>query len=279
MVIQHNLASMNASRVFKLTDYSSGKVSEKLGSGYRINRGADDAAGLAISEKMRRQVRGLAQASVNAQDGISMVQTVEGALSEVHEMLHRLNELSVQGGNDTLEDQDRDYLNGEISKLKDEIDRVGSTSVFNEIHLLNGDPQGGIDEPLTVRLQVGTEDDDEQTISFDIEAINSTKLGINDVSASSSEQSRNSIDIVKNAIEEVSSQRSDLGAIQNRLEHSIRNLDNVDENTAASESRIRDMNMAKAMVEHSKFQILIQSQFALMTNARQSNAGVMALLQ
>ena len=269
MVVQHNLTAMNSQRMLGLTTTSQAKSTEKLSSGYKINRAADDAAGLSISEKMRRQIRGLTQASANAQDGVSMVQTAEGALTEVHDMLQRMNELAVKAENGTLTSIDRGYIDAEVQQLKTEIDRVASTTTFNEQMLLNGG--------LSCNLQVGAESG--QTISFTITAMNTAGLSINGVSCKSAGTADTLNDKVKAAIKKVSEQRSNLGAVQNRLEHTINNLDNVVENTTAAESQIRDTDMASEMVKFSNNNILAQAGQAMLAQANQSNQGVLSLLQ
>jgi flagellin len=264
---------MNSNRMLGLTQSSLSKSTEKLSSGYKINRAADNAAGLAISEKMRRQVRGLTQASTNAQDGISAVQTAEGALNEVHDMLQRMNELAVQAANDTNMTKDRTYIQSEIDALKTEISRVATTTTFNEQKLLNGDFKNK-------NLQVGAEKDDKQLIGISISAMSATGLKIQNIKVSGKDgtSARNAIDTIKKAMEQVSKQRSDLGAIQNRLEHTISNLDNVVENTTAAESRIRDTDMASEMVKFSNKNILQQAGQSMLAQANQSNQGVLSLL-
>ena len=270
MVVQHNLRAMNSNRMLNVNTQTQVKSAEKLSSGYRINRAGDDAAGLAISEKMRRQVRGLTQASTNAQDGISMVQTAEGALNEVHDMLQRMNELSVKAENGTLTSTDRDYINSEVQQLISEIDRVADTTTFNEQMLLDG--------TLTnCNLQVGAESD--QKIRFNIKKMDSTGLSINDLTATDIDAADELNGKVKEAIKALSTQRSELGAIQNRLEHTINNLDNVVENTTAAESRIRDTDMATEMVKYSNNNILAQAGQAMLAQSNQANQGVLSLLQ
>ncbi|SES00595.1 flagellin [Butyrivibrio fibrisolvens] len=275
MVVQHNLTSMNANRMLGITTNSQAKSSEKLSSGYKINRAADDAAGLAISEKMRRQVRGLTQASANAQDGISTVQTAEGALNEVHDMLQRMNELATKAANDTLTADDRNYIKSEIAALTSEIDRTAAATEFNNQKLLDG-------TFVSKKLQVGTETTDDDVIVISIKAMSATGIGLDaadsvDVSSNSAAQS--TITKVKSAIIAVSTQRSDLGAIQNRLEHTIKNLDNVTENTQAAESLIRDTDMAREMVKYSNNNILAQAGQSMLAQANQTNQGVLSLLQ
>ena len=451
MVVQHNMQAANANRMLNVTTSAQSKSTEKLSSGYRINRAADDAAGLTISEKMRKQIKGLDRASTNAQDGVSAVQTAEGALTEVHSMLQRMNELAVQSANGTNSETDRKAIQDEVDQLSTEIDRVSETTKFNEIYLLKGSdtansnshvydandlvgsykglsikadadlkvtsghdlalgtvmlksdntkatavgaqaqdkrdaasklksatfekgnaanvsytlvdgtkgtlayadfkdkfgvettdatssftanfslaigngtaeatetyenntskvkvdnsnaqlngykigdtvsvkPSVGVDNkvtlsktgtknPLEFNLHVGSESDADNKISVSIEAMSAIGLGIDELDVSSETGATSSIDTIKDAIEKVSSQRSSLGAIQNRLEHTINNLDNVVENTTTAESRIRDTDMAKEMVNYSKNNILAQAGQSMLAQANQSNQGVLSLLQ
>ena len=389
MVVQHNLQAMNSNRMLGITTSSQSKVTEKLSSGYKINRAADDAAGLSISEKMRKQIRGLDQASNNAQDGVSAVQTAEGALAEVHDMLQRMNELAVQAANGTNSTSDRTAIQNEIDQLTTEIDRVAETTKFNETYLLKGDVNGStktitlkphdaglkgsmgevdkatgkvkftvpqlkesdtimiggkqytiktvenkdLDEipatkaytlmkaelekanqigaenpanvvvaptdnvfeitlgkqtvakPLAFNLHVGADADMTNKISVNIETMNSAYLGIKDLNVVDNEdvspgaQATYAIDAIADAIQKVSDQRSALGAVQNRLEHTIKNLDNVVENTTAAESQIRDTDMASTMVEYTKNNILMQAGQSMLAQANQSTQGVMSLLQ
>ena len=270
MVIQHNMMAMNSNRMLGITTKSQASSTEKLSSGYRINRAADDAAGLAISEKMRRQVRGLTQASANAQDGISMVQTAEGALNEVHDMLQRINELAVKGENGTLTSEDRGYVDSEVQQLMSEIDRVASTTTFNELNLLNGDCANGVD------LQVGAESG--QHIQLKIVAMSCASISLSG-DATTSTNAGNLNAAVKKAIKNVNEQRASLGSVQNRLEHTIANLDNIVENTTSAESAIRDTDMATEMVRYSNNNILAQAGQSMLAQANQSSQGVMSLLQ
>ena len=398
MVVQHNLTAMNANRQLGITTSAQAKSSEKLSSGYRINRAGDDAAGLKISEKMRSQVRGLDKASSNAQDGISLIQTAEGALAETHSILQRMNELAVQGANDTNEGIDRDAINEELDALTAEIDRIASTTQFNKQNLLDG----GF---ASKNLQVGANSD--QKISVTIGNMNASALGLHNIAGTTSQaqtgkkvtgftfgkyttttisandtfsgqvataiaslqaivsntadvkgyqrqinmesgsayyldannafystasaamaadvsnmkdaisaainannatyadtenviadkatvgkattltkpdvsdyaSANATIDAVQKAINSVSSQRSALGALQNRLEHTVANLDNVSENTSSAESRIRDTDMADEMVEYSKNNILAQAGQSMLAQANQSTQGVLSLLQ
>ena len=267
MVVQHNLTAMNSNRMLGITTKTQAKSTEKLSSGYKVNRAADDAAGLAISEKMRRQIRGLTQASANAQDGISMVQTAEGALNEVHDMLQRINELAVKGENGTLTTCDRSYINSEVKQLMSEIDRVASTTTFNEKNLLYG--------TCNVDLQVGAESG--QHINLNITKMTCSGLGLSG-SASTSTASASLNGSVKSAIAALNKQRSDLGSVQNRLEHTINNLDNIVENTTSAESAIRDTDMATEMVRYSNNNILAQAGQAMLAQSNQANQGVLSLL-
>ena len=274
MVVQHNLTAMNSSRMLNITTSAQAKSTEKLSSGYKINRAADDAAGLAISEKMRRQIRGLTQASSNAQDGISCVQTAEGALTEVHDMLQRMNELAVKAANGTQTSADRGYINQEVQALVSEIDRVASTTTFNEKNLLDGSFKG-------VGLQVGAESN--QLITLNITGMSAQGLGLTgganiSVGGTDGTNAQAAIDLIKTALATVSSQRADLGAVQNRLEHTIKNLDNVVENTTSAESSIRDTDMATEMVKYSNNNILAQAGQSMLAQANQSNQGVLSLL-
>ena len=275
MVVQHNMRAMNSNRMLGVTTASQSKSTEKLSSGYKINRAADDAAGLAISEKMRRQVRGLTQAVANAQDGISAAQTAEGALNEVHDMLQRMNELAVKAANGTNQSEDRTYIQSEVDALVSEIDRVATTTTFNERMLLNGSFKG-------VALQVGAEGKADNQISVTINKMSASGIGIADLKSkgvSSQASASQNISVIKAAIASVNKQRSDIGAIQNRLEHTIANLNNVVENTTSAESQIRDTDMATEMVRYSNNQILAQAGQAMLAQSNQANQGVLSLLQ
>ena len=404
MVVQHNLTAMNSNRMLGVTTSKQAKSTEKLSSGYKINRAADDAAGLSISEKMRKQIRGLTQASSNAQDGISAVQTAEGALNEVQDMLQRMNELAVKAANGTNSEDDRNYIQDEVNQLIKEIDRVSTTTKFNETYLLKGDDTAKVDGVadttldgtdgtnnsksaltidltalaatagksditvgvggktysvtveegddaaaigdklvaamnenkivdevggeftatnadgtitltaakngettlkkdadvtvkssgiLTLNLHVGADSTSDNQISVDIKQMSADVLGLktgkstttaaeNDtllVNGKDDENARAAIDTIASALQEVSKQRSALGAAQNRLEHTIANLDNVVENTTSAESSIRDTDMATEMVKYSNNNILAQAGQAMLAQANQSNQGVLSLLQ
>ena len=408
MVVQHNLTAMNSNRMLGVTTNKQAKSTEKLSSGYKINRAADDAAGLSISEKMRKQIRGLTQASSNAQDGISAVQTAEGALNEVQDMLQRMNELAVKAANGTNSEDDRNYIQDEVNQLIKEIDRVSTTTKFNETYLLKGDDANkatianqavtvvetkagddankaiytitmGVTAPttdgaksdvtmslagktysvtveagdtqkniadkfvnainadqldggaigkftaakdgnnitltaakegvdtlikgenaefnasgiLTLDLHVGADSTADNQISVDIKQMSADVLGLKTgkssttaaekdtllVNGKDDTNARNAIDTIASALQEVSKQRSALGAAQNRLEHTIANLDNVVENTTSAESSIRDTDMATEMVKYSNNNILAQAGQAMLAQANQSNQGVLSLLQ
>ena len=401
MVVQHNLQAMNANRMLNVTTGQQAKSTEKLSSGYRINRAADDAAGLTISEKMRKQIRGLDQASTNAQDGVSSVQTAEGALTEVHSMLQRMNELAVQSANGTNAQSDRQAIQDEIDQLATEIDRVSETTKFNEIYLLKGDTKtaskanfmkstyvmgkdlfakGGktklsadqlkeelakgnrvytvaeanagdqtdaniaeagkdyvyatklydangkevsaeqiadsknadgstatkyyvnekganaiaitaadakakniqpfdVNGELSFNLHVGADSAADNKIAVKIESMSAAGIGVKDLKVDTEDDATAAIDRIAEAVAKVSSQRSALGAVQNRLEHTIDNLDNVVENTTAAESRIRDTDMAEEMVNYSKNNILAQAGQSMLAQANQSTQGVLSLLQ
>ena len=408
MVVQHNLTAMNSNRMLGVTTSAQAKSTEKLSSGYKINRAADDAAGLSISEKMRKQIRGLTQASSNAQDGISAVQTAEGALNEVQDMLQRMNELAVKAANGTNSEDDRNYIQDEVNQLIKEIDRVSTTTKFNETYLLKGDDANkatianptvtvaettpgtaadkakytitmGVTAPttdgaksdvtmslagktysvtveagdtqeniadkfvnainadqldggaigkftaakdgnnitltaakegvdtlingekaefnasgiLTLDLHVGADSTADNQISVDIKQMSASVLGLKTgkssetaaekdtllVNGKDDKNARKAIDTIASALQEVSKQRSALGAAQNRLEHTISNLDNVVENTTSAESSIRDTDMATEMVKYSNNNILAQAGQAMLAQANQSNQGVLSLLQ
>ena len=273
MVVQHNLTAMNANRQLGITTGQQAKSSEKLSSGYRVNRAADDAAGLTISEKMRSQIRGLNKASDNAQDGISLIQTAEGALNEAHSILQRMNELATQSANDTNTTSDRTAIQKEINALTSELDRIASTTQFNTQNLLDGTFSGK-------KLQVGALQN--QKISIKITTMNAKGIGITAGTNNKVDTFTNAgaaMKVFHNAISKVSTMRSDLGALQNRLEHTVANLDNVAENTQTAESRIRDTDMAEEMVEYSKNNILAQAGQSMLAQANQSTQGFLSLLQ
>ena len=275
MVVQHNLQAANTNRQLGITTSAQAKSTEKLSSGYKINRAADDAAGLSISEKMRSQIRGLNKASSNAQDGVSLVQTAEGALNETHSILQRMNELATQAANGTNTTVDRSAIKAELDQLTSEIDRIQSTTQFNTMNLLDGTFSGTTNK---MKLQVGALSG--QSIDFSIANMCASKIGLKDaLSVSTFTKAGAYMKSVQDAIEVVSKQRSAMGAIQNRLEHTIANLDTTSENTQSAESRIRDTDMASEMVTYSKNNILAQAGQSMLAQANQSTQGVLSLLQ
>jgi len=269
MVVQHNLSAMNTNRTLGSVQAQQAKSTEKLSSGYRINRAGDDAAGLTISEKMRSQIRGLNKASANAQDGISLIQTAEGALNETHSILQRMNELATQAANDTNTSTDRSALQAEVTQLTSEIDRIQSTTQFNTMNLLDGNFTGK-------SLQIGSLEG--QSINVSISNMNASKIGVSGLSLSTFAAAGSAMTKIQAAINTVSTQRSSLGALQNRLDHTINNLDTTSENTQSAESRIRDVDMAKEMVDYSKNNILSQAGQSMLAQANQSTQGVLSLL-
>ena len=372
MFVQHNITAMNSNRQLGVTTSSQAKSSEKLSSGYKINRAGDDAAGLTISEKMRSQIRGLNKASTNAQDGVSLIQTAEGALNEAHSILQRMNELAVQGANDTNQEIDRDAINAELEALTTELDRISETTQFNKQALLDGTfadkkLQVGANEGQKIEITIGsmnakaiglsktiiakqsgyfkgngiklesskfansaaartsanaigkkaasalTKDIDAGCIvTYNGKQYKVSTAGTGSITSASLQacvggQYSNNLNVtlknsvasqsfvgarvdnyeianatitkIQDAINNVSTQRSALGALQNRLEHTIANLDNVSENTQAAESRIRDTDMASEMVEYSKNNILAQAGQSMLAQANQSTQGVLSLLQ
>ena len=275
MVVQHNLQAANTNRQLGITTSAQAKSTEKLSSGYKINRAADDAAGLSISEKMRSQIRGLNKASSNAQDGVSLVQTAEGALNETHSILQRMNELATQAANGTNTTVDRSAIKAELDQLTSEIDRIQSTTQFNTMNLLDGTFSGTTNK---MKLQVGALSG--QSIDFSIADMCASKIGLKaTLSVDTFTKAGSYMKSVQDAIEVVSKQRSAMGAIQNRLEHTIANLDTTSENTQSAESRIRDTDMASEMVTYSKNNILAQAGQSMLAQANQSTQGVLSLLQ
>ncbi|WP_069998875.1 flagellin Hag [Cellulosilyticum sp. I15G10I2] len=284
MRINNNLMAMNTHRQLGITNNSGAKAMEKLSSGFRINRAGDDAAGLSISEKMRGQIRGLNQASRNSQDAISMIQTAEGALTETHAILQRMRELAVQASNDTNNSDDRTAIQDEANQLAKEINRIANNTEFNTMTLLDGTyASGGTD----LSMQVGANEDQQMVINIE-NMTAGTGLSV----ASGDDETATAIDIsssasvataaittINTAIETVSAERSKLGAFQNRLEHTIKNLDNSSENLQAAESRVRDVDMAKEMMEFTKQNILQQAAQSMLAQANQAPQGVLQLLR
>ncbi len=275
MRIQHNVNALNSHRNLTMNTASVGKNLEKLSSGYRINRAADDAAGLAISEKMRAQINGLNQAQQNAQDGVSLIQTAEGALNETHAILQRMRTLAVQASNGTYQsDVDRENIDMEIKALTSEIDRIASSTHYNKNNLLNGDLS-----TTGIVFQIGANGVSDQQVSLTIANQSSAALTVNGVSVGTVSAANSSIELIDNAINSVSKTRSSLGALQNRLEHTINNLGVAAENLTAAESRIRDVDMAKEMMDFTKNNILTQASQAMLAQANMQPQGVLQLLQ
>jgi flagellin len=270
MIIQHNMTAANTNRQLGITNGNLQKATEKLSSGYRVNRAGDDAAGLSISEKMRGQIRGLDKASTNAQDGISLIQTAEGALNETHAMLQRMRELAVQSANDTNVEDDRAALQKEVDSLAEEITRISTDTEFNTMKLLD-------DSFSDKLLHIGANEG--QTMTISIGDMSASGIGVDGLSIADQASAEGAITTVDNAIKTVSEQRSQLGAWQNRLEHTITNDDNTSENLQAAESRIRDVDMAKEMVKFSKDSILQQAAQSMLAQANQSTQGVLSLLR
>lgn len=292
MRVQHNIAALNSYRNLSSNNSAVSKNLEKLSSGYRINRAGDDAAGLAISEKMRAQITGLATAQKNANDGISLIQTAEGALTEVHSMLNRMVELAQQSANGTYDDDtDRESLQAEMDALTSEIDRVSQGTNFNGKALLSEAKDGTI-----LTLQIGDSSAEYNQLAVTLTGMSSTKLSIqkadslsdaesatsdngNGISVKSQKAAAQAVSVIKNAINKVSTVRGQFGALQNRLEHTINNLSVSEENMTAAESRIRDVDMAKEMMAYTKNNILVQASQAMLAQANQVPQGVLQLLQ
>ena len=275
MRIQHNIAALNSYRQLGNNNNAVSKNLEKLSSGYRINRAGDDAAGLAISEKMRAQITGLETAQKNANDGISLVQTAEGALTEVHSMLNRMVELAEQSANGTYDNAvDRANLQKEVDALLSEIDRIGDSTNFNGTKLLNGYLASSV-----MTLQIGDTADSFNQLTFNIAAMKSDGLSINGLKIDSATAAASAVASIKDAINAVSTTRGQLGAIQNRLEHTINNLGATAENMTAAESRIRDVDMADEMMAYTKNNILVQAAQSMLAQANQQPQGVLQLLQ
>ncbi|MCR8844804.1 flagellin [Paenibacillus sp. SC116] len=279
MRINHNMSAYNAHRQLSFNNTQQGKSLEKLSSGYRINRAADDAAGLAISEKMRNQIRGLEQASKNALDGISLIQTAEGALNETHAMLQRMSELMVQGANEVLTTTDAAKIDSEVKQLTAQINDVANQTQFNSKNLLK--------DASDVVFQVGANKD--ETITLKLEAAKASDLGAlhklkelskaDPAGSTLNQLAKTNLVSVQSAINKVSEIRSNLGAVQNRLEHTINNLGTTAENLQAAESRIRDVDMAKEMSNFTKNNILNQAATAMLAQANQQPQGVLQLLR
>jgi flagellin len=271
MIINHNIAAMNTHRQLNTNTANTNKAIEKLSSGLRINRAGDDAAGLAISEKMRGQIRGLDMASKNAQDGISLIQTAEGALNETHSILQRVRELAVQSANDTNTDADRAELQKEVAELTKEVTRISSDTEFNTKKLLNGAGAS------SVVFQIGA--NTSQSITLSIGNMGAASLGLTSVAIGTQTGANAALAVLDAAITSVSSERAKLGANQNRLEHTINNLGTTSENLSAAESRVRDVDMAKEMMNQTKNNILAQASQAMLAQANQQPQAVLQLLR
>lgn len=276
MIVQHNMTALNANRQLGITNTNLSRSTEKLSSGYRINRASDDAAGLSISEKMRGQIRGLKQASTNAQDGQSLIQTAEGAMNEIHSVLQRMRELTVQAENDTYLKEDRDKIKTEVGQLQSEITRIATQTQFNKMNLLTSSYKNK-------QFQVGA--NDKQVINITIDRMTASALGVQAVASNIGKAEGGAsigntiLKTIDSAITKVSTSRSNLGAISNRLDHTIANADNMAENLQSSESKIRDVNMASEMVAYSSMSILQQAGQSMLSHANQATQGVLSLLQ
>lgn len=283
MIINHNLSAMYSHRQLKVTNTFLDKNIEKLSSGMRINRAGDDSSGLAVSEKMRAQIKGLNQASRNAMDGISFIQTTEGYLQETSDILHRIRELSIQASNGIYTDEDRMQIQVEISQLVDEIDRIASHAQFNGMNLLTGRfsrPTGVNTVTASMWLHIGANMDQREQVF--IGTMTSDALGARVdgeiLSLRSPDEANRSIGVMDKALKIVNKQRADLGAYQNRLEHAIRGIDVGAENLQAAESRIRDVDMAREMVDFTKNNILTQAGTAMLAQANMKSQSVLQLL-
>lgn len=292
MIINHNIAAMNTHRQLGSNNAAASKNLEKLSSGLKINKAGDDAAGLAISEKMRGQIRGLDMAQKNAQDGISLIQTAEGALNETHDILQRMRELAVQSSNDTNTDKDRTELQEELNQLAEEVTRVSNNTEFNTQNLAGGQFKGtfhiGANADQNLNLEIGKMDAFSLGVASGVARSVATASGVDTVtkatvtagiSISTQSGANTAITKIQTAIETVSSERSKLGAVQNRLEHTINNLGTSSENLTQAESRIRDVDMAKEMMDFTKNNILTQAAQAMLAQANQQPQGVLQLLR
>ena len=295
MVIQHNIAANNAYRNLSSNATNGQKNLEKLSSGYRINRSADDAAGLAISEQMRSKINGLDQATANANDAIGLIQTAEGALTETHSMLQRMVTLATQSANGTYNSTARGAISAEVQALKDEIDRIASTTDYNGVKPLQKTaaaggagavtpppapgPGGAAAPAATSGIQVQIGPTASETLQIATTNMNTSSLGVKNISVSTVSKANSAITAINSAINKVSTHRAKLGASQNRLEHTINNLKTTNENMTAAESRIRDTDMAKEMAAFTKNNILNQAAQSMLAQANQQPQGVLSLLR
>lgn len=286
MVINHNMSAMFAQRSEGITELANQKNMEKLSSGMKINRAGDDASGLAVSEKMRAQIRGLNQASENAENGISFIQTTEGYLQETEDIIHRIRELAVQSSNGIYSDEDRMMIQVEVSSLVDEVDRIASAAQFNGMNMLTGRfarPTGENVVTGSMWFHIGANMD--QRTQVYIGTMTSMALGIRNVgdeskiSLAAPDEANRAIGTLDQALMKINKQRADLGAYQNRLEMTVVGLDIGAENLQASESRIRDTDMASEMVEFTKNQVLTQAGTAMLAQANQQSQNVLSLLR
>jgi len=286
MIINHNLSAMFANRSLNVTQTYLTQNMEKLSSGLRINRAADDAAGLAVSEKLRAQIRGLNMASTNAQNGISFIKTTEGYLQETQDILQRLRELSVQSANGIYTEEDRTYIQIEVSALVDELDRIANHAQFNGMNMMTGRfarQTGQNTVTSEMWFHIGANMDQRSQVF--IGTMTTKGLGLRNagdntfITLQNPEGANSAIGTIDAALKIVSKQRADLGAYQNRLEHAVRGIDNAAENMQAAESKIRDTNMAKQMVDYTRDQILSQAGTAMLAQANQRSASVLSLLQ
>lgn len=270
MVVQHNMQATNTNRMLGQNVKAVSKSAEKLSSGYRVNRAADDAAGLSISEKMRNQIRGINQAVKNSEDGVSLIQTAEGNMNEIHSILQRMGELATKAANDVNASEDRTAIKDEIDELTAEINSIAKKAAFNGTKLLNGSFSNK-------QLQVGANSGENMSIS--ISAMSATILGVNSLSVSTHAVASSAMTKISEAIKTVSKKRSKLGAKQNRLEYTINNLENYSENLTSAESQIRDTDMADEMTNYTKNNILQQAAQSMLAQANQSTQSVLSLLQ
>ena len=270
MVVQHNMQAVNTNRMLGQNVKAVKKATEKLSSGYAVNRAADDAAGLSISEKMRNQIRGINQAVKNSEDGVSLIQTAEGNMNEIHSILQRMGELATKAANDVNDTDDRQTITDEIEQLVTEIDSIASKAEFNGTKLLDGDFSGK-------QLQVGAKEGENMEIT--IAAMTASGLDVSSLDVTSHDAASSAMTSITDAIKTVSGARSKLGAIQNRLGYTINNLENYSENLTSAESQIRDTNMATEMTNYTKNNILQQAAQSMLAQANQSTQGVLSLLQ
>ncbi|MCM1398904.1 MAG: flagellin [Clostridium sp.] len=270
MVVQHNMQSINTNRMLGQNVKAVRKSVEKLSSGYGVNRAADDAAGLSISEKMRNQIRGLNQAVKNSEDGVSLIQTAEGNMNEIHSILQRMGELATKAANDPNAVEDRTTISDEITQLVEEIDSIAKKAAFNGTKLLTGSFTGK-------NLQVGAVAGENMVIS--IQSMSASTLGVSNLVVSSHSAASNAMSLITSAVKQVSAARSLLGAKQNRLGYTINNLENYSENLTSAESQIRDTNMATEMTNYTKNNILQQAAQSMLAQANQSTQAVLSLLQ